>query len=359
MRTFNTVNNLLGMNLLSGTRFAIVSMFLMFFGASPTLLSAQKETLFDQWTYDEFLKITLETDLSSFTDGSRFEEEYQDANFIYENENGEEEIFDMKVRMRGKFRRKNCTFPPLKLNFDKDDLEARGWHNDDEYKLVTPCVDGPVGREYVLKEYLAYKIYQELSDIHFRVQLIKFTITDTESNKKHKGWGFIIEDGKTLERRYNVDRCSDCYSLSSDQFNQENLRQTAIFQYLIGNADWSVPLMKNLEILQNQANTSEYFAVPYDFDYSGIVNPTYATPNSDYNLTSVRDRVFLSDLTDEQMQPAIDKLLQEKQDIIDLIKDFKRLSYDARQDIISYVESCYELLAEQGLVRPQDRAEKE
>lgn len=350
------------MNSLPNTRFLTFFFLLTLsfgFGGSLTSLTAQKETLFDQWTYDEFLKFTLETDLSVFTDGSRMEEDYQDANFIYENENGEEEVFDMKVRMRGKFRRKKCTFPPLKLNFDKDDLEARGWYNDDEYKLVTPCISGPSGREYVLKEYLAYKIFQELSEVHFRVQLVKFTIADTESNKKRKGWGFIIEDGKTLERRYNADRCSDCYSIPSDQFDQENLRQTALFQYLIGNADWSVPLNKNLEILQSNADSTEHFAVPYDFDYSGIVNPAYAAPNSDYNLTSVRERVFLGDLTDEEMQPAIDTLMEKKGDIINLISNCKRLNYTTRKDVLDYIMSCFSSLKEVGLQRPEDKAERE
>jgi len=338
------------------TSLYFVCLFFFVFGASPTLLWSQTETLFDQWMYDEYLEITLETDLSVLTDGSRRQNEYQDANFIYKNADGEEEVFDMKLRMRGKFRRKNCTFPPLKLNFDKDDLEDRGWYNDDEYKLVTPCLRGATGREYVFKEYLAYKIYQELSDIHFRVQLVKFTIADTESRKKNKGWGFIIEDGKTLERRYNLERCSDCYSIPTEQFNQENLRRTALFQYLIGNADWSTTLNKNLEIMHTTTDSTEYYAVPYDFDYSGIVNPAYAAPNSDYDLTSVRERVFLGNLTDQQMEPAIQKLLQEKQDIIDLISNCKRLSYTARQDVISYIESCYNSLAEVGLQRPEDKA---
>lgn len=362
MRIFIFTNSAFIMRQSPNTHFyasCCIFVLLLVFGASPTLLNGQKETIFDQWMYDDYLEITLETDLSIFTDGSRFDQGYQDADFIYENADGEEEVFDMKIRMRGKFRRKNCTFPPLKLNFDKDDMEARGWYNDDEYKLVTPCVSGPVGREYVLKEYLAYKIYQELSDIHFRVQLVKFTIADRESNKKHKGWGFIIEDGKTLERRYNVNRCSDCYSLSSNQFNQENLRTTALFQYLVGNADWSVTLNKNIEILQSEADSSQFFVVPYDFDYSGFVNPTYAAPNSDYNLKSVRERVFLSDLSDQDMQPAINKFLEEKQDIMALIKNFKRLNYTARQDVMGYIESFYDSLAEAGLQRPEDKVKKE
>lgn len=320
---------------------------------SCTTAQAQKPSLFDQWTHEDMLDIELDTKLSHLLDSNRLNNEYQDANFRYTNADGEEELFDMKIRLRGKFRRKNCVFPPIKLNFDKDDLKARGWRKDDEFKLVTPCIVGPLGRDYVLREYLAYKIFQEVSEVHFRVQLVRFVIKDRDSRKKLKGWGFIIEDEKTLANRFDLEKCDECYSLSPDKFDQKNLRRTALFQYLIGNADWSVTLAKNLEILRTEDQPYTYYAVPYDFDYSGFVNPSYATPNRDYNLTSVRDRIFLADLSDEDMQPAIRAFLEKKQTITDLIWNFKRLDYDSRNDLLEYVEECFRQIAQEGLKRPE------
>ena len=37
---------------------------------------------------------------------------------------------------------------------------------------------------------------------------------------------------------------------------------------------------------------SAAFAIPYDFDHSGIVNAYYAKPNPMLNIRSVRDRVY-------------------------------------------------------------------
>jgi hypothetical protein len=332
---------------------AILFMVLPFSGFSQK----ERVTLFDQLTYDDVLKVEIQTDLKTLFEDNRFEEEYQDANFLYKNADGDEELFDMKLRLRGRFRRKNCAIPPVKLNFDKDDLEARGWKKDDQLKLVTPCVTGPEGREYIMREYLAYKIYQLLHPVHYRVQLIKLTMVDPETRDKFKGWGFIIEDDEMLANRWEMERCQECYGVDLEQFDMSSLEATAIFQYLVANSDWSVTLNKNIELLyqvDEQQQDTTYFVVPYDFDYTGFVNPGYAVPNSDYNLTSVRDRIYLCPVESPHPENGIQLLLEKKQAIIDLIKDFKRLPYDSRNDLIEFVESCYTTLAEEGLKRPDN-----
>jgi len=326
--------------------------------ALPLSGYSQKDrvTLFDQLTYDDLLKVEIQTDLKTLFEGNRFEDEYQDANFLYENADGDDELFDMKLRLRGRFRRKNCAIPPIKLNFDKDDLEARGWKKDDQLKLITPCVTGPEGREYILREYLAYKTYQLLHPVHYRAQLIKLTLVDPETKDKFKGWGIILEDDEMLAKRWEMERCQECYSVDPDKFDMSSLEATAIFQYLVGNSDWSLALNKNIELLYqvNDQQDTIYTVVPYDFDYTGFVNPGYAMPNSDYNLTSVRDRLYLAPLESPHPENGVQLLLEKKQEIISLIKGFKRLPYDSRKDLIEYVESCYTTLAEEGLKKPDN-----
>jgi hypothetical protein len=92
--------------------------------------------------------------------------------------------------------------------------------------------------------------------------------------------------------------------------------------------------------------------VPYDFDFSGFVNASYALPNADYKLTSIRERIFLS-LTQSDAEIASTKALFEskRQAMIDHIKGFKALSAAGRSDAINYLESFYESL-KQPLRRP-------
>ncbi|NRB64233.1 MAG: hypothetical protein HRU40_14620 [Saprospiraceae bacterium] len=322
----------------------------------PCQAQTQKErnTLFAQLNYTDVLKVEIQTDTENLLEGDRFTDEYQAAKFMYKNQSGDDEVFEIKLRLRGRFRRKNCAIPPIKLNFDKDDLKERDWKKDDEIKLVTPCIDSPEGRDYIMREYIAYKIYQEMSPIHFRVQLIKLTLSDPNGKKKYKGWGILIEDDKTLAKRFDFERCEECYSIDADLFNKQSLEATAIFQYLIGNSDWSVILSKNIEILYqvDEKQDTTYYTVPYDFDFSGIVNPTYATPNYDYDLKSVRDRVYISPVGEESANSSIQLLLQKKQAIMEVVENFKLMNSISRQDVMEYIESCFDSLAEEGLKRP-------
>lgn len=65
----------------------------------------------------------------------------------------------------------------------------------------------------------------------------------------------------------------------------------AVFQYMIGNTDWSVPYRHNIRVLAFDSLSIPY-TVPYDFDHSGIVSAPYALPPEELGLSSVRERRF-------------------------------------------------------------------
>ena len=60
-----------------------------------------------------------------------------------------------------------------------------------------------------------------------------------------------------------------------------------IFQYLVGNGDWSHTHFHNVKLMRVGF---EYFPVPYDFDFTGFVDAPYATPPEGSGLDGVRDR---------------------------------------------------------------------
>ena len=63
----------------------------------------------------------------------------------------------------------------------------------------------------------------------------------------------------------------------------------SVFMYMVGNTDWSLPYLHNIRVFQN---FTSYIAVPYDFDWSGIVDAPYAVPDYRLNIKSVRDRIW-------------------------------------------------------------------
>ena len=65
----------------------------------------------------------------------------------------------------------------------------------------------------------------------------------------------------------------------------------AVFQYLIGNTDWGVSFLQNI-VLITEDSLMAPFAIPYDFDQSGIVSAPYAIPHSELNIPSVQTRLY-------------------------------------------------------------------
>ena len=163
-------------------------------------------TIFDQLLQEDILEVTLEADLTELIE-NRNTEDYLPAVFTFEDMEGGRHTQEIKVKPRGKFRRRVCNFPPLMLNFSKAQLEDQGYIREfDKLKLVTHCIDDKFeSKEQVMKEYLAYKMYNELTDASFRVQLVNITYVDTRTGGKKRQMGFLIEDAMR-RRQHDIGR---------------------------------------------------------------------------------------------------------------------------------------------------------
>lgn len=324
---------------------------LFIFLASHQLIAQENNptnTLFDLFYSTEPLEVSIYTDFEQL-EAMRKTNEYQAAAFTFIDQEVESK-WGIKIRTRGKFRRRICNQPPLKLNFNKTDLEEAGLDKDDELKLVTQCINGYEGKDYVLREYLVYKLFNIISPQSFRAQLVKLEFHCTASGDRQKSWGIILEDKKTLERRLGLEKCDDCYGRAREAFDEQSLTRTTLFQYMISNADYSLAQSRNLELLIDETS-GKIFVAPYDFDFSGVVNASYALPNVDYKQTSLRDRIFLGYSTDAQLQETIEYFIAKKPEIMNYIQEAKYLARGPRKEIEDYIESFYESL-ERGIVRP-------
>ncbi len=308
------------------------------------LLEESKESIFDRLNHREVLEITLETDLGSLIN-DRKREEYQPAVFSYEDEKGQEQKWEIKVRPRGKYRRRICDFPPVKIKFSKKDLEAKGLLPFNKYKLVTHCMDNKsLSKDLVMKEYLAYKLYNELTENSFKVQLVKVTYFDSNGDfGKIKRWGILLENTDELAARIGGKECK-CVGLKPEDYYPSLEKIHSVFQYMIGNEDWSLETNRNVKLIRVQKN-GKVIPVPYDFDFSGLVDAPYAIPNSNHKLMSITDRAFLGNTCDSrELYATCSYFRSKKKALIKTVKNFKLLNKVVREEVMEYLQSFFEII---------------
>ncbi|MDF1697405.1 MAG: hypothetical protein P1U56_16295 [Saprospiraceae bacterium] len=298
-------------------------------------------SIFDEMNYQEVLKITIDVDLGNLLKDIRSPENYK-AKLKFNDADGKLQVWDMKLALRGKFRRVKCSkMPPLKLKFKKKDLESKDLSTVNDLKLVTQCVeDKREAKALLLKEYLAYKIYNQLTDISYRVQLVEVTFHDTETGKREKQWAFLIEDTAQLRERLLAKKCNDCLYQNMEAFEQETFKLMSVFLYMIGNSDWSAMVGQNTKLIKTK---DHILVIPYDFDFSGMVDAPYASVNPNFHLTSRKDRVYLGfEEHLEDITSTFQYFLSKKEEILNLVKKFKLLNKRERRAITKYLETFFE-----------------
>ena len=328
---------------------AVVALpFLSLFAGS----NAPRTTVFDQLNAQgDVLEVTLETDLDALEQLRRTDDK-QPALFTYERADGSTDEYLLNVKVRGKYRRRVCDFAPLMLKFPKKDLERRGLAKHNDIKLVTHCIDDPVlSREQVLREYLAYQLYAELTTASYRTQLVKITYRDSKSNRRMKRWGFLIEDTDEMAERVGGLE-ADILNCEFAQVNQRQEDLMTAFNLMIGNQDYSVGVCRNVKLVEMR-DGRESIPVPYDFDFSGLVDASYAVPNPDYGADNLRDRVYIGRAGTADLAAAVAQLHEKRADFLDLVRNTKLLSPSARYDAAKYLDSFFDIADFRGLLAGQ------
>ncbi|MCK4880105.1 MAG: hypothetical protein KAS82_05565 [Bacteroidales bacterium] len=328
-------------------------MSILLLGPGALLSQTEEEQILMVDTIDTFLDLFDETDPMHITltldlkryQREKYKGEYMPVHFLYHFNDSLHLEKEMRLKARGKFRRAHCTLAPFWLNIRKVDEENEHLRNASKIKVVTHCKGTKAYEEYVLKEYLCYKIYNIISPVSFRVRLVRITYVDTgRKNKETEGWAFMIEPEEMLAQRNNamVVKRDD---LTTKLLRPEEINILALFQYMIGNPDYSVPRRHNLKILGLPGfGATSYIPVPYDFDYSGLVDAYYAVPSEKLGIISVRERYFLGPCREDRAYiAAIEKINLYREEILQLVTDFEYLDQKYKKGVIAYLEQYFEL----------------
>jgi hypothetical protein len=249
---------------------------------------------------------------------------------------------DIRLIARGHTRKDICYLPPVKLEFHNATSPKLFTLN--ALKLVCPCQQNSYGDQMLLKEFLIYKIYNLLTEKSFRVRLLNLTYEDKASRKKPmSSHAFLIEDLKSLAKRNSCKELKDV-KIHSERTDRKQMTMVAIFEYMIGNTDWSVPAGHNtVSMRTSEDSTAMPFVVPYDFDYSGLVDIDYAVPSENIEIQNVRERLYRGyPRSMEELIEVLDVFKKEKEKIYTLITNFKLLNQNNRDDILGYLDEFFD-----------------
>lgn len=149
---------------------------------------------------DDILYITLTFDITELK-RTKSKGEYHDAVLQVQENDVNTVNENIQIKARGNYRRNNCSFPPIQFNFKRDSTSIGEQLN--KVKLVTHCMYTNKYENFVLREYLAYKIFNVLSDYSFKVRLVNISYVDTGAKKKKfQRFAFLIEPIDFLVKRY-------------------------------------------------------------------------------------------------------------------------------------------------------------
>ena len=290
---------------------------------------------------DDLLDITLKLDIS-FLKKKKPDVDYLDAVLSYYTEETDSVVSKIKLRARGNFRKNLCDFPPVSLNFSKNDSAGGEFSGVDKIKLVTYCKRGY--QEYVLREYLVYKLFNILTDHSFRARLLRITYINTaKEDKPLTEFGFVIEPIESLEKRTNTVEIKNVY-LTQKNVDNEVMNRMAIFNYMVGNTDWSVPIRHNVLLMTMPEDKSANRAavVPFDFDFSGIVGSDYAAPFEGLGIESIKDRRYLGVCRSrEEYVKSLVEFKEKEQEFYKTINEFPYLSAKSKKEMISFLKSFF------------------
>lgn len=315
--------------------------------------SADPDPLFQS---HETLDVTLSAPLTTLV-RDRPTEEYLQGTLSYRSAGGEPRKLDVKVRARGHSRHEICDLPPLWLNLKKSQVKDTLFHKQDKLKLAVHCGNAERYQQTLLREYVAYRILNLATPMSFQVRLLRITWVDTEAKRKQQvRYAFLLEHKNRLGKRMDrKDLKIDETSVAA--LDPGHLNLTSIFQFLIGNTDFS-PIAKsdynecchNYVLFSNDRDL--LIGIPYDFDQAGLVNAPYAAPGKQFGIRTVRHRVYRGRCDNNaHVENSIARFKAVRNNIFALIETQQGLTPKVRRIVANYVQDFYDIADDPRQVR--------
>jgi hypothetical protein len=297
---------------------------------------------YDFFASDIPLQITLCFDIREFI-RTKASQKYQDATLTVKINETDSLTQSIKIKARGFMRLDYCSFPPIMLKFKGGNPDSAQIQRKGTIKLVTHCNGTPTFENYVFKEYLVYRMYNLLTPYSFKTRLVQVNYVDVNKPDKHyTEYGILIEnDDKMAER--NRSAIVKNVNITQKNMLPAEMARVAIFNYMIGNTDWSVPLQHNIKVIkQLDVLSDKGIPIAYDFDYSGFVNTSYSTPFEELPIKHVTERYYMGVcMEDDELSAVIAEFDSLKDKFLSTIEEFDLLRDSHKKQAEAYINSFY------------------
>ena len=269
----------------------VVTLYSAFLSSSP----AAAQALFE---VHEPLSVVLELPTKELLRQAQKKPTF-DGLLRYTGVDGTEVSLDIAVTTRGKSRLEQCQYPPLSINLKRKQVASTIFAGQNKLKLVTQCSGSASYRRYLNQEYAIYRIHNLLSDYSFRVRMLEVTYRDSSGRRRDQVQpAFFIESDKQAAERLGMTTIK-ADVVNTSQLDPTQLSILALFQYMIGNTDWSARkgpgtegCCHNGKVIAPPDSHNGWVVLPYDFDQSGIINTSYSAPSDKLPIKSVRTRLY-------------------------------------------------------------------
>lgn len=197
------------------------------------------------------------------------------------------------------------------------------------------------GDQYVIHEWLVYKLYNLVTAKSFKARLVKIKIEDVKTKKPSSPfYGMLLEEEKEMAKRNGATAVN--LTLRPEQTDVSSFLNMAVFEYLISNTDWSIQFLQNIKLLAFGQKPGP-IPVPYDFDMSGLVNTPYAKPAEELNMKSVLERRYrgycIQDM--KQFDGAISLFNQLKKNIYEIFTNCPLLDDKYKKATVKFFDEFY------------------
>jgi hypothetical protein len=212
------------------------------------------------------------------------------------------ETHAVRLSPRGitRLKRDTCQFAPMRIDFAGRRPDGSLFEGQNRLKLVTHCRATASFQQHVLLEYATYRLYNVLTPASYRVRLAMIDYVEENGEPVTTRLGFFIEDIDDAARRNGMAEAAVGDRIGISQLSPRDAARASLFQYMIGNLDWDIVAgpagegcCHNSRLIAPAAGmTRNLVPMPYDFDYSGLVDTPYAVPPEQIPVNSVKRRYY-------------------------------------------------------------------
>ncbi|MEO6130838.1 MAG: hypothetical protein ABIQ02_03245 [Saprospiraceae bacterium] len=322
-------------------RFTLFLLSLMVFAT----LSAQKSdrtSLFNALYQQDSIRLTLTYPFDSLNKTNNNEIDAlisieTDSGYLMNNE-------PLTINIRGKYRRMKCDFPPLLLNFKKSLLKSLNLADVDEMKLVTHCIDGDQGLQNLEEERLLYQAYESATPHSYRTIWVTATYCDSNHpDSTQTNSGFLLEPDRDIASRLGTTE-KKVFNPGEDSLQFESYGNTAAFNFMIGNMDWSVVAARNAKLFYDPS-IRKYVVIPFDFDFSNVVAPSYRRITLPKTMFHQYDRIYQGEYFTDKAGDMLKNFYKSRDAVLNTIDTAPNpINAERRGQIHKYFEQWFEMV---------------